>query len=76
MDEDNANEAALAFDATSGDWKVSIPAEADDVTWSKAELSKLSARISVREKTETFSEEEEKQSSPGLKVDFRAFLKE
>jgi len=76
LDEDNANEAALAFDATSGDWRVSIPAEAEDVSWSSAELSKLSARISVREKTETLAEEEGKESSAGLKVDLSTFLNE
>src|SRR5947209_3256060 len=48
-EEENANEAPLAFDATSKDWNVSIPAEAEDVNWSKLELSKLTSRIMVRE---------------------------
>lgn len=77
--EDNANEAALAFDATSKDWKVSIPAEAEDVNWSKVELAKLSARITVREKTAPFGDEdqEEKQTaSSAFKVDLGEFLKQ
>lgn len=77
--EDNANEAVLAFDATSKDWKVSIPAEAEDVEWSKSELAKLSTRITVREKIAPFGEEdqEEKQvASSAFKVDLGEFLKQ
>ena len=77
-DEDNANEAALAFDATSStDWKVSIPAEAEDVAWSKTELSKCSKRISVREKSELFdnANEAKEAASSELKVDLGQFLK-
>jgi hypothetical protein len=76
LDEDNANEAAFAFDPTASDWKVSIPVGAEDVAWSKAELSKHSARITVREKTEEFGgEDKEESSSSALKVDLTAFLK-
>ncbi len=75
--EENANETALAFDATSKDWKVSIPAEIEDVDWCKAELSKLSNRITVRKKTESFESdgEEKSSSSSTLKIDLGQFLK-
>jgi len=77
---DNAKESALAFDATAGDWKVSIPVEADDLSWSKAEIKKVSSRISVREKTEAVEgddENEEKQQSTAgaMAVDLTEFLK-
>lgn len=52
LSDDNANEAALAFDATAKDWEVSLPAESEDIKWSKLELAKSSRRIVVREKTE------------------------
>lgn len=78
QDEDNANESALAFDATTKDWNVSIPAEADDVAWSKTELAKHSPRITVREKSEASEEEikEEKTSSASFTVNLGEFLKE
>jgi hypothetical protein len=76
LDEDSGNEAALAFDATSKDWKVSIPAEAEDMDWSQAELSKCSRRITVREKTEPFKSEDREASPSGLKVDPNEFLKQ
>ncbi len=77
QDEDNANEAPLAFDATAKDWKVSLPAEADDVAWIKTELAKLSSRITVREKSEAFEEDEkeEKSSSASFTVNLDEFLK-
>jgi len=76
--EDNANETALAFDATSKDWKVSIPAEAEDVGWSKGELAKLSGRITVREKSEPFGNEDQEEgqaASASFKVNLGEFLK-
>jgi hypothetical protein len=81
LTEDEANESSLGFDATSGDWKVSLPAEREDVAWSKAEMAKHSKRISVREKSEAVEEsEEEKSATPaattgGFKVNVKEFLK-
>jgi hypothetical protein len=77
---ENAKEATLAFNATEKDWKVSIPAEPEDVNWSTAEIKKLSSRITVREKTEAVEGDDEgsasQQSSSGnMKVDLKEFLK-
>jgi len=81
LTEDGSNESSLGFDATSGDWKVSLPAEKEDIAWSKAELAKSSNRISVREKSEAVEEsEDEKSAAPaastgGFKVNVKEFLK-
>src|SRR5450631_545233 len=80
LNADNSKESPLAFDATAKDWKVSIPVEAEDVNWSKAEIKKFSNRISVREKTEAVEgddEGEEKQhpTSSAMTVDLKEFLK-
>jgi hypothetical protein len=81
LTEDGSNESSLAIDATSGDWKVSLPAEKEDVGWSKTELAKHSKRITVREKSEPVEEsEEEKSAAPavaagGFKVNVKEFLK-
>jgi len=76
VDPDNANESALAFDATSKEWKVSIPAEQEDLGWSNTELAKFSDRITVREKNEQFAEEEKSSTgSSSLTLDLEEFLK-
>ncbi len=60
LTDDDANENSLSFDSTDGEWKMSIPAEEDDVSWANAELKKRSARIVAREKDEPLDEDEEK----------------
>ncbi len=76
QDEDNANESALSFDATAKDWKVSIPVEEEDLSWSKSALKEFSNRITVRKKTEDVGEDEEKSqaASSSLELDPKAFL--
>src|ERR1700758_3069016 len=34
---DNSNENALSFNATEGDWRVSLPCHADELEWVQAE---------------------------------------
>jgi hypothetical protein len=48
---DGTNEQALAFDATSGDWKMSIPCPGDDLDWVQLALKKKSTRITARDMT-------------------------
>ena len=73
---DNANEAALAFDATAKEWRISIPAEEEDLAWSSAEIAKRSNRITVREKNERIAEEEvSPNASASLTLDLEEFLK-
>jgi len=76
VDPDSANESSLAFDATAKGWKLSIPAEQEDVSWSNAEMAKHSSRITVREKSEQFGEEEQSAAgSASLELDLKEFLK-
>lgn len=79
---DDANENPLTFDATSGDWQMSLPCPADDLAWVERALAAKSSRITARDmKTSVLDEEENKQcqsddkpeSSDG--VDLEAFFK-
>lgn len=45
---DNVDEDALAKSPTGGDWSLSLPCNADDLTWSQAALAQLSSRITAR----------------------------
>jgi hypothetical protein len=75
-DSDNGKEKALAFDATAKNWKISIPAEEEDLAWSKAELAKHTNRITVREKNEQLDDEDQTtNASASLKFDLEEFLK-
>lgn len=44
-----ANESALAFNATAGDWKISLPCPKDDLEWVQKSLRAKSTRISARD---------------------------
>jgi hypothetical protein len=75
---DDANEASLAEYPTDGDWLMSLPADADDVSWVKEALVKKTARITVREKSETIDdgEEESKKSvASEATINMEAFLR-
>src|SRR5882724_3223258 len=39
IDGDDSNESDLIFDATDGDWKMSLPCPTDDLDWVQAELA-------------------------------------
>ena len=76
LTDDDANEDSLSFDPTDGEWKMSIPAEEDDVSWANAELKKHSAKIVAREKNEPLDEDQEDsqaQTAPAVYVG--AFLR-
>lgn len=75
---DDANELALSFDATDGDWHMSLPCPAEDLSWVKNALKGKSKRVSARDmKTTIDSDEEEpsKVSSTETVVDLEAFFK-
>jgi hypothetical protein len=74
---DNANEEPLAFDATAGDWKMSLPCRADDLPWVQRALSTKSSRISARDMETSAVEEAEttnSSASPSEGVDLEAFF--
>lgn len=75
---DDASEGKLAQCPTDGDWKMSLPADAEDVGWIKAALAKKSSRITVREKNEP-ADSDEDQSSKATRqeasIDTEAFFR-
>lgn len=50
LDSADANEDALGFDPLNGDWRVSLPCLADDLTWVQGALKKHSDRITARDR--------------------------
>ncbi len=48
---ENAREDALSFNATQGDWHMSLPCQSEDLSWVKTALKKLSNRVTVRDMT-------------------------
>jgi hypothetical protein len=60
---DAANENKLAFDATDGDWHMSLPCPADDLDWIVGALGKKSKRITARDQAEAVESEDSSQAS-------------
>jgi hypothetical protein len=77
---EGVNEDALAKSPTAGDWRMSLPCEPGDVTWSKNKLAAVSKRISARSLEEDVDGEEGGQSGAGsstrsMTVDIEEFMK-
>lgn len=49
VDGNGVNEDVLAFDATDGEWAMSLPCNAENLDWVTRELSKKSERITARD---------------------------
>jgi hypothetical protein len=60
---DAANENKLAFDATDGDWHMSLPCPAEDLDWIVGALGKKSKRITARDQAEAVESEDGSQAS-------------
>ncbi len=75
---DDANESELASCPTEDDWVMSLPADADDVTWIKDALAKQSTHVKVREKNEVFydGQDQSKQAASSVAaINMEAFLR-
>jgi hypothetical protein len=77
---EKANEATLATVPTEdGDWKMSLPCPADDLKWIKAALEKKSTHITVRNLSESVTDDEEEQnedaSAKALTINRDAFFR-
>ena len=74
---DDANEAPLSFDATAGDWKISLPCPGDDLEWVQNSLKAKSTRISARDMTAAVEDEDDagQRRASGSSVDLEAFFK-
>ena len=76
IDGTDANENPLTYDALKGDWKLSLPCNADDLDWVNAALKEKSARISARDENENSSIKSEggQAINSGLVLDAEGFL--
>lgn len=76
---DRVNETALATVPTQGDWKVSLPCPADELSWVRDALKAESSRITARDMTTSVADEtdedEAQKAAAGQSVDLEAFLK-
>lgn len=71
-----ANENALTFDATAGDWSISIPAPLEDLEWVQESLKKVSKRITARDMAKGIDIEEAKDNQQKKMVlDEEAFFR-
>lgn len=46
---EGANESALSWVPTEGDWRMSLPCLADDLAWVQSKLTRISMRVTARE---------------------------
>ncbi len=74
---DNAREDALSFNTTEGDWHMSLPCQAADLTWVQAALKKLSNRITARDMATDVDIEKDEGShtAKAAEIDKEAFLR-
>jgi hypothetical protein len=74
--DDSENESALGFDPLKGDWRISLPCQADDLAWIQAALKKHSNRITARDLATGFAENEEAGSGKAeIVLDPEGFLR-
>ena len=69
-----ANEDPLGFDPLNGDWRVSLPCPADDLTWVQAALGRHSRRITARDLEDRFADDKTGTKGKPLVLDPRGFL--
>jgi len=77
LDESEAKEDPLGFDALVGDWAVSLPCPKDDLAWVQAALREKSSRITARELSESLgtSKASNSAATEGLVLKSEVFLK-
>ena len=55
---ENASEAPLTFDATDGDWQMSLPCHVDDLHWVQEALKKRASHVTARDMTAAVESEQ------------------
>lgn len=72
----DSNEDTLGFDPLKGDWRVSLPCRAEDLTWIQNALRTLSARITARALDDgIYLADEEPAEDAALVIDPKGFLR-
>lgn len=75
IDGTGVNEQMIGFDPLKGDWEVSLPCAADDLTWVQLSLAKQSTRITARDLAEVVkASSEASASSDGFEIDLAGFM--
>lgn len=81
IDGERANESALSWVPTDGDWRMSIPCLEDDLSWVQAKLAKSTSLITARALGATVAGDDEKDrsvrtlSDTGQSLDLEAFFR-
>jgi hypothetical protein len=72
---DKANENSLNFNATEGDWKMSLPCEPEDLEWVQKKLKEKSTRITARDmNSDEIEDVNQNNGSKRLEIDGEGFL--
>lgn len=70
IDGSDASEDVLGFDPLKGDWSISLPCDADDLSWVQTALAEKTTRVTARDKTEKHKQTSAaNQSSGALEID-------
>lgn len=74
---DRANEFALAFNPTEGDWEMSLPCPTEDLEWVRDALKAKSSRVTARDVNDEVEvgDSDERKTTPAFEVDTEAFFK-
>ena len=77
LDESSSNESKLGFDATKGNWQVSLGVAKDDLAWVQSALHKATARVVARDTASGIEVDSEKRSTSAssVELDLEGFLK-
>jgi hypothetical protein len=68
IDGSDANEDPLGFDPLNGDWRMSLPCLAEDLSWVQAALKKHSERITARDLDERVTKAADEAAQAGALV--------
>lgn len=74
---DEARESSLPFDATAGDWALSLPCPEEDLSWVQSALAAKTKRISARDMDSSVDDDanSEKAEVSRVEMDLEAFFK-
>ena len=77
VEADEASETKLPFDATSGDWALSLPCPEEELSWVQEALAAKTKRISARDMDSPVDDDAsaEKSGASEIEMDMEAFFK-
>ncbi len=72
---EGANERALPVDVTAGDWAMSLPCPAEDLSWVQAALAKKSSRVTARNMANGLEVETTEDAEMSATIDEKVFFR-